>query len=69
MQHLKRRVSPYKPDFSFLTPKYQKAQVIIAAGITFQRSFELLEVALSKIPMNPRITNAFGSQIIRIGLQ
>jgi hypothetical protein len=33
-----------------------------AAGITFQRSFELLEAALAKIPITPSITKSFGSQ-------
>jgi hypothetical protein len=59
--------SPYKPDFSFLTPKYQKAQVMTAAGITFQRSFELLEAALTKIPRNPTITKNLGSHFNLIG--
>ena len=67
MQHLKRRVSPYKPDFSFLTPKYQKAQVMMAAGITFHRSFELLEAAFAKIPRIPTITKNLGSHFNLIG--
>ena len=54
--------SPYKPDFSFLTPKYQKAQVMTAAGITFQRSFELLEAAFAKIPSIPTVKKSLGIQ-------
>ena len=55
--------SPYKPDFSFLTPKYQKAQVMMAAGITFHRSFELLEAAFAKIPSIPSVKKSLGIQL------
>jgi hypothetical protein len=38
-----------------------------AAGITFQRSLELLEAALAKIPRNPTITKNLGSHLNLIG--
>ncbi|MEI6405717.1 MAG: hypothetical protein WCO64_08105 [Actinomycetes bacterium] len=57
----------YEPDFSFLTPWAQKAQVMIAAGITFQRSFELLDEALSKIPIIPTMMKNLGSHFNLIG--
>jgi len=36
---------------------------MMAAGITFHRSFELLETALSKIPSIPSVKKSLGIQL------
>ena len=42
---------------------------MIAAGIKFQRSFELLETALSKTPSIPRAKKSLGIQLGLIGFE
>ena len=42
---------------------------MIAAGITFHRSFELLEAAFAKIPSIPSVKKSLGIQLGLTGLE